>query len=83
MSGKLVKKNLTKNRYITQANTPVNLKINITQLLGSKGLIGYIDGTISKLTPTDPNLALSSETQAATQYVPLLQLLMNGSLETS
>jgi gag-polypeptide of LTR copia-type len=43
-------------------------KSNITQLLGSKGLLGYIDGTIPKPTsPTQTSQASESRTPETTQ----------------
>jgi gag-polypeptide of LTR copia-type len=41
-------------------------KTNIVQLLGSKGLLGYIDGKIEKPTQTEPPKDTSGGTTATT-----------------
>ena len=41
-------------------------KTNIIQLLGLKGLLGYIDGKIEKPTQTEPPKVTTNETTATT-----------------
>ena len=44
-------------------------KTNITQLLGSKGLLGYINGNIPK--PAQPDTSETTETTVVTSVTPI------------
>src|ERR1700678_1298304 len=66
---------------------------NINQLLGSKGLLGYIDGSVQKPGPetvplpstTPEGTVISAQPQATTTSTPIYSLhllLTNGSSET-
>src|ERR1700678_1883617 len=50
-------------------NNLLQWNINITQLLGSKGLLGYIDGNIQK--PSPESLPLPSETTTQHTSTPI------------
>jgi hypothetical protein len=52
---------------------------NMTQLLGSKGLLGYIDGRVTK--PPEPALVLPPPTLPL--FTPPLRTMMSGVFATS